>query len=196
VSSCISFRNVSAEETDETSYIKLYKESGSTLHGDSLPTPGLELQTAVVEAAHSHGLITIAHALSLEDTLTVLKAGTDGMAHTFYDKAPTEELLEAYKKNNAFLIPTLCASATIIGEESESSKKHIGHELAEKVLDESGKTCFGGRMKIAKEGCKAEFAHETVKMVKKHGLDIIWFVLPLLFVLTYLSSKISNLILI
>jgi hypothetical protein len=96
------------------------------------------------------------------------------MAHTFYDKAPTQELLEAYKKNNSFLIPTLCASATLIGEESESSEKHVGHQLAEKVLDETGKTCFCGRMKIAKEGCKAEFAYETVKMVKRHGLDIIW----------------------
>jgi hypothetical protein len=116
------------------------------------------------------------------------------MAHTFYDKAPTEELLEAYKKNNSFLIPTLCASATLIGEESESSGKHVEHQLAVKVLDESGKTCFCGRMKIAKEGCKAEFAHETVKRVKKHGLDIIWFVLlPYSFTpCLNLSSKFSN----
>lgn len=128
----------------------------------------------MVEAAHSHGLITIAHALSLDDTLNVLKSGTDGMAHTFFDKPPMQELLEAYKKNNAFLIPTLCAIATAIGEETTSSAKHVGHELAEKVLDESEKTCFCGRMKIAKEGCKAEFAYETVKMVKRHGLDIIW----------------------
>jgi hypothetical protein len=98
------------------------------------------------------------------------------MAHTFYDKAPTEELLEVYKKNDSFLIPTLVASATFTGAENESSKEHVEHELAARVLDANGKTCFCGRIKMAKEGCRVEFAYETVRMVKSHGLDIIWFV--------------------
>lgn len=96
------------------------------------------------------------------------------MAHTFYDRTPASQLLEVYKKNNTFLISTICASGILIREESASSEKHIGHKLAEKVLGE--KTCFYGKMKIIKEGYKAEFTYEMVKMVKGHGLDIIWFV--------------------
>jgi hypothetical protein len=85
------------------SYIKLMQECGAALVFAELPTPSLELQTAIVNAAHSHNLITVAHALSLSDTLSVLKAGTDGLAHSFCDQAPTKALVDAYKKNKFLL---------------------------------------------------------------------------------------------
>lgn len=93
-------------------------ESGSIMaHTGLLPTPSIELQASVVASAHTHGQITLAHALSLTDTLAVLKAGTDGLAHCFCDERPTQELVDAYKKNNSFLVPTLTVVATLTGEE-------------------------------------------------------------------------------
>ena len=96
------------------------------------------------------------------------------MAHTFYDTAPTDELLELYKKNNTFLIPTLGASATFTGAEVECSKELAEHHLAKRVLNEHGKACFCGRIMTAKEGSSPEFAYQTVRLLKKHGIDIIW----------------------
>ena len=93
-------------------------ESGSIMaHIGPLPTPSIALQASVIASAHAHGKITLAHALSMKDTLAVLEAGTDGLAHCFCDEMPTRELVEAYKKHNSFLIPTLIVVATLTGEE-------------------------------------------------------------------------------
>jgi hypothetical protein len=97
------------------SYIKLMQECGAALVFDELPTPSLELQTAIVKAAHSHNLITVAHALSLSDIFSVLKAGTDRLAHSVCDQAPAKELVDAYKKNNSFLVTTLVVCVTMTG---------------------------------------------------------------------------------
>jgi hypothetical protein len=158
------------------SYIKLMQECGAALVFDKLPTPSLELQTAIVNAAHPHNLITIAHALSLSDTLAVLKARTDGLAHSFCDQPPTKELVEAYKRNNSFLITTLVVCATMTGEEKDSSELYVGRELSGKVLDEGSKTCFCGRMMVGKGECKVGFAYETARLLKEEGIDIIWLV--------------------
>jgi hypothetical protein len=91
------------------------QECDAALVFDELPTPSLALQTSIVQAAHSHNLITIAHALCLSDTLAVLKAGTDGLAHSFCDQPPTKELVGAYKRNDSFLITTLVVCATMMG---------------------------------------------------------------------------------
>lgn len=82
-------------------------ESGSGL---SLETelPDIKLQEAVIEAAHARGLVVVAHALAHDDTVAILTAGVDGMTHTFCDKPPTKELIEAYKLNNALVKSGCC----------------------------------------------------------------------------------------
>jgi imidazolonepropionase-like amidohydrolase len=143
------------------------------MRGATFPAPSLELQTAVIQAAHAHGLVAVAHALSYQDTLTVLKAGVDGMTHTFYNGAPIQELLDFYKKNNCFVVPTLCAGATFMGTDVETSKKLAAEDLAQRVLDEDTKTCFCGRLMSANETCKPEYVYETVRMIKENGLAIL-----------------------
>jgi len=158
---------------DGADYIKLVQESGSVMHGPPLPVPSSEIQAAVVSAAHKHGKIAVAHALSQEATMIVLGAGVDGLAHCFADEPPNEALVVAYRKNNSFLIPTLVVASTLTGEEVASSEKHVAHPFVGKVLDEEGKTCFCKKMMLAKGNAKVEFAYETVRMLKKAGFDII-----------------------
>ncbi|KAE8447788.1 hypothetical protein EG329_010182 [Mollisiaceae sp. DMI_Dod_QoI] len=123
-------------------HIKLMQESGSALLGDPIPVPSPELQAAVVKAAHKHGLVTVAHALSQKETMLALEAGVDGLAHCFCDQPPIPELVAAYKKHNSFLIPTLVIASSLTGEENESLKEHSEHHLTEKLLDEERKSCF------------------------------------------------------
>lgn len=148
-------------------------ESGAGLLGDPLPLPSLELQSALVQAAHKHSLITLAHALTQKDTMGILAAGTDGLAHCFCDEASRNELLAAYRKNNSFLIPTLVVSATMTGEEKESTAHFAQHPLFGRFLDDSGKSCFCGRMMMGKEGCRSEYSYQTVKMLHEGGIDIV-----------------------
>lgn len=74
--------------------------------GQKFNLPSIKLQTAVVKATHNHGLVTAAHAMSLEDTLDILQAGVDGLAYTFSVEPPTRELIEAHEANNTFCIPS------------------------------------------------------------------------------------------
>jgi len=85
---------------DAVDYIKLMHESGAGLMVKPI-LPDIKLQEAVIEAAHAAGLVVVAHALAHDDTVAILKAGVDGLTHTFMDKPPTEELIAAYKLNNA-----------------------------------------------------------------------------------------------
>jgi imidazolonepropionase-like amidohydrolase len=98
---------------DGADYIKLMNESGAAV-GLDLPLLSLTVQTAVADAAHAHGLVTVAHALTGNDTLAVLHAGVDGLTHCFFDKPMNELVLAAYKRNNAWCNPTLVAIGPFI----------------------------------------------------------------------------------
>ena len=145
--------------------------------GQSFNLPSLSLQSAVVKAAHEHGLLAVAHSLSLEDTLAILKTGVDGMAHTFADKPPTEELLEAYKKNGAFCVPTLgaLASATTEGKTLQQVFAHDPRvaDLIEETQRENMCRC----MEFAAKTSKLENAYESVRQLRSAGIDILWYVL-------------------
>jgi hypothetical protein len=86
---------------DGADYIKLMNESGAAV-GLDLSFRPLTVQTAVFDAAHAHGLVAVAHALTRNDTLAVLHAGVD--AHCFFNKPMNELVLAAYKRNNACVI--------------------------------------------------------------------------------------------
>lgn len=105
--------------------------------------------------------------------MTVLNAGVDGLAHCFCDSSPTAELLAAYEKNRSFCVPALVVVATLTGEEVEGSKELVGRDGVRGLLGEEGRSCFCGRMMMAREGCKIEFAYETVRMLKAGGVDIV-----------------------
>lgn len=149
-------------------------ESGSVMaYTGSLPTPSISLQSSIISSAHNNGLITLAHALSQADTLAVLSAGTDALAHCFCDEPPSSTLVAAYKKHNSFLIPTLIVAATLTGEDTEGSLEWVGGPLAQKHLDEDSKTCFCQRMMMGKQECKVEYAYQTVRLLRESGVHIV-----------------------
>lgn len=62
-------------------YIKLMQENCCSLAfpTNSIPSATLELQTAVVDAAHKNGLKALGHATAIENTEIILKSGADGL---------------------------------------------------------------------------------------------------------------------
>lgn len=157
---------------ENVDYIKLMHESG-TLIGTTLTMPSLDLQKAVIDEAHKAGLITVAHATGLEDTLAILGAGVDGLAHTIIDQPPTEQLIAAYKKNNAHCNPTLCAmgSATTEGQAMQEAFAHdprVKHLLGETERHRMCQ-CMGFAQQY-----QIENAYESVRQLKKAGVTILW----------------------
>ena len=96
-------------------YIKMMNEGGEALglKAEGIVQLSADVQAAVCAAARKRGLIVVAHAVSRKDTLAVLEAGVHGLAHTFYDKPITPEVIAAYKKNNAWCNPTLAGIGSL-----------------------------------------------------------------------------------
>ncbi|KAJ4176817.1 hypothetical protein NW767_015323 [Fusarium falciforme] len=95
------------------SYIKMFHELGDTL-GMKLPSPPIDVQNAVVKAAHEAGVIAVGHALSYTGAMDLLEAGVDGFTHIFLDEPPNDHFIKIMKSRNVHCNPTLslCASQT------------------------------------------------------------------------------------
>ena len=154
-------------------YIKLMHESGTSM-GWPLAKPTVELQRIIVEEANKRGYQTVAHATSLQDTLEVLEAGVNGLTHTMCDQPPTQELVDAYKKNNAWINPTLATIASLTAEGRELQEKFAHDPRVKGLIGEAGVQNMCNCMGFAAQNGKVEFAYESVRMLKKAGVDILW----------------------
>jgi imidazolonepropionase-like amidohydrolase len=162
-----------AKREMQPDYIKLMHESGTPM-GMQLKKPSVELQRTIVEEAKKRGCLTVAHALSLQDTLEVLEAGVNGLTHTMCDQPPTQELVNAYKRNNAWLNPTLAAIGSLTTEGKRLQERFAHDPRVQGLISEEavGKLCDCMGF-AAKSGAKAEYAYESVRMLKKAGIDIV-----------------------
>jgi len=152
-------------------------ESGSSMGAVfSKPTP--ELQALVIREAHAHGKVAIAHSLAMADTIEILDAGIDGLAHTFYDQPPTEDLVQAYKRGNAWLNPTLAAIGSLTTEGKATAERFAHDKRVEGKIGEQelGRLCMC--MNFKAETSKVEYAYESVRQLKAAGIDIIWYDMP------------------
>ncbi|KAF2170628.1 hypothetical protein M409DRAFT_19444 [Zasmidium cellare ATCC 36951] len=158
---------------DGADYIKILHESGAPFAMD-LPRMPTSVVNAITDEAHTAGLTTLAHAFTIRDTLEVLSLGVDGTAHVAFDKPPTNELIEAFRKNDSFCIPTL----TVIGSctaESRSMQEGYAHDArVKRLLVEGGqeKLCQCSAMTSANDGSLRNGV-ETVRRLKDAGIDII-----------------------
>jgi imidazolonepropionase-like amidohydrolase len=153
-------------------YIKLMHESGISM-GLQLSKPSVELERIIIEESHKRGYLTVAHALCLQDTLEVLEAGVDGLTHTMIDQPPTQELVDAYKKNNAWLNPTLAVVGSLTTEGKELQHRFAHDKRVEGLIGEKEVGNMCNCMAFAAGKGKVEYAYESVKMLKKAGIDIV-----------------------
>ena len=142
--------------------------------GAKFPTPTQEMQTSVVNVAHAHGLKVIGHALSLEDTLILLRSGIDGTAHTFFDQLPTDELIQAYRATNAWCCPTLVLAASLTGDAASETKNFAHHPHVSKRLPDSSRESLCKCFNQKGPNCNLENACESVRALKAAGIDIVW----------------------
>jgi imidazolonepropionase-like amidohydrolase len=158
---------------DGADYIKLMHESGAAM-GAQFVKPSLEIQEALIDEAHKQGVVAICHSLAMADHIEILNAGVDGMAHTFFDAEPSDELVAAYKKNGAWLNPTLAAVGSLTTEGKELAEKfahdpRVGDDLL--GVEERERMCQC--LSFSKPGSKVEYAYESVRVLKAAGIDII-----------------------
>ncbi|KAL5117082.1 hypothetical protein ACEQ8H_005041 [Pleosporales sp. CAS-2024a] len=153
-------------------YIKLMHESGRVM-GQPMTQPTMELQRIIIDEARARGYLTVAHATSLQDTLQVLQAGVNGLTHTFCDQPPTQEMIHAYKKNNAWLNPTLAAMGSLTTEGKDLQHQFAHDPRVQGLMDQDKLANLCACMAFAADHGKVEYAYESVKMLKAAGIDII-----------------------
>ncbi|OAG40605.1 hypothetical protein AYO21_05101 [Fonsecaea monophora] len=156
-------------------YIKLMQENccSLALPTNSIPVATLELQTAVVKAAHENGLPCVGHALSADMTEIVLKAGADGLTHTFVDQPLPENITALYKETNAFVIPTFVVLASLTNELQDVRERFADLAFKKGVIDEVTKQNMIEVLGMKAPTAKMEYAYDTVAKLKKEGIDVV-----------------------
>ncbi|TQN65202.1 Imidazolonepropionase [Colletotrichum shisoi] len=82
----------------------MFHEVGDSL-GMDLPRPPLDIQKAVVDAAHKYSVIATGHALSYAGAMDLLRAGADGMTHIFLDQPPSDDYIQLMLDNKPHCNP-------------------------------------------------------------------------------------------
>jgi imidazolonepropionase-like amidohydrolase len=116
---------VEARIREGSDFIKLVVESGEA-HGMEFPTLSADTVEAVVEAAHAHDRLAIAHTGTREEARLAINAGADGLAHAFGDAPLDEALRNRLAEDGRFVVPTL----TVIGgphvQSNVAAMEHAG----------------------------------------------------------------------
>lgn len=90
---------VAARVAEGSQLLKIIVESRRpTLDGPTI--------RALVDAAHRHGLLAVAHAQRIKDTRLAVEGGVDGLVHIVSDEALDDELVAAIIRAGIFVVPT------------------------------------------------------------------------------------------
>lgn len=153
-------------------YTKLMHEGGGAM-GRRFPKPAPALQRAVVEATHAAGRVAVAHAMARADTLEVLRLGVDGLAHTFLDAPPDDEVVAAYRAAGAWVNPTLAALGSFTTEGRALAERFAHDPRVEGKLTPQAVANLCGCMAFAKEGTTVQNAYDTIRRLHEEGVPVI-----------------------
>jgi imidazolonepropionase-like amidohydrolase len=83
-------------------------------HAGKLPKIPIEISTAIIQAAHRHGLKVVAHIFYLQDAKQLTAAGIDGLAHSVRDGPVDDELIRLMKQHGTWqMAATLSREASM-----------------------------------------------------------------------------------
>ncbi|HVF38479.1 MAG TPA: amidohydrolase family protein [Gemmatimonadaceae bacterium] len=105
--------------SEGSDYIKILYEPGAPL----FTTISRETLSAVVAAAHAEGVLALVHVSSVEGARDAVRAGADGLAHSFGDSLIEDALAKEIAARSVFVTPTLSIFAAF-------QRKPIGPALA------------------------------------------------------------------
>jgi imidazolonepropionase-like amidohydrolase len=101
-------------------YIKIMIEDGSVMGTPGIAVLDPDTITAAARAAHDHGKLAIAHALTAAAARTAVSAGVDGLAHLFVDRAVTTDDMRAIRESGVFVTPCLVVNASLLGRSDDA----------------------------------------------------------------------------
>ncbi|EXJ78057.1 hypothetical protein A1O3_09218 [Capronia epimyces CBS 606.96] len=166
---------VKNHQANGADYIKLMQENccSLALPTGAIPVATLELQTAVVKAAHAAGLPVVGHALSVDMTEVVLKAGADGLTHTFIDQPPPQSIIDLYRQTGAFVIPTLTVLSSLTAELQDVREKFAEIAGRKEIVNDFTKQNMVEVIGMKDPAAQLDYAFQTVAKLKQEGIDVV-----------------------
>jgi imidazolonepropionase-like amidohydrolase len=150
-------------------YVKILIEGGEVLGHPGLP----ELSTAIIEetvaAAHDHGKMALAHALTIVNAERAVRAGVDGLAHVFIDRPHTNEIVRLIARSHSFVTPCLTLNSSIMGG---NGKALADDPRVAPKLSPAWRKSLSGSMNTW-HGNTFQSVLETVAALHEAGVDIL-----------------------
>jgi imidazolonepropionase-like amidohydrolase len=160
---------VDKQVANGSDYIKIFIEDGTTIGFPELRVTSNETLLAAVNEAHHLGKMAIAHVTTVDGGQKAISAGVDGLAHLFFDRQPSPELIAAIASSGSFVIPTLVTLSSAFGNSAAelAADKRVSSRLSRKWLNSLSRS-----MNVYPQG-KLKDAYASVMALHKAGVDIL-----------------------
>lgn len=150
-------------------YIKFMVDDGSIEGHPGLPMLDQATLNAGVAEAKRHGMLTVAHTLTVDATRMCIEAGIDGLVHLFMDQPHTDEIISLIKDAGIFVAPCVVLNASMMGI--------TGAELADDPrvasrLDEQWEKTLRSSFNHYPQG-SIETVLATVRALNHAGVDLL-----------------------
>ncbi|TDV38599.1 amidohydrolase family protein [Actinophytocola oryzae] len=107
---------VARRMAEGSQYLKIF--AGRLTPGDGRPCLDTDTVAALVEAARTNGVLSIAHAVDQAAARAAVAAGVDGLAHLFVDEKPEPPFIDEIVSAGVFVVPTLTMLESLCGRPS------------------------------------------------------------------------------
>ncbi|MEB3023145.1 amidohydrolase family protein [[Mycobacterium] crassicus] len=114
---------VEARIAEGADFIKLLIDDGTAI-GHASPSLTQDMAAAIVDEAHKHALLAVAHATSRDGAAQAVAAGVDGLVHMFIDRPADDEIIEQIVQSGVFVVPTLCTMGSMAGDITGEAVAH------------------------------------------------------------------------
>jgi imidazolonepropionase-like amidohydrolase len=160
---------VAQRVAEGSDYIKIMIEEGGVLASPGLPMLDNDTLAAAVRAAHDHGKLVVAHALTIEATQQAIAAGVDGLTHLFLDRPHTPEIIDAIAGSGVFVTACLCLNSSIMGGSGAdfAADPRVGPKLSPEWLD-----TLSGRFNTYPQG-DFDDVLASIAALREAGVDIL-----------------------
>ena len=162
-------RFVGKQVASGADYVKVFIEEGTTVGSPGLRVIDDETLFTAVNEAHHLGKMAIAHVTSFEGGVRAIAAGVDGLAHLFFDRQPSPELIATIASSRSFVTPTLVTLSSAFGNSASAlaSDQRVRSRLSKKWLESLSRSA-----NVYPQG-RLEDAFASVIALHKAGVDIL-----------------------
>ncbi|MDR6993267.1 CIA30 family protein [Luteimonas sp. 3794] len=163
---------IAARLAEGDDFIKLIVEDLSGYAtGRTLPTLSAAQVRAVVDAAHAHGRIAVAHASTQASAREVLDAGIDGFVHVADDAVASDAFVADAAGRDVFVVPTLVVIASVAG--MDTGRRLADDPALSPWLTQEQRDSLGARMSTRPRARRIVDAIDSVRRLHAAGVTIL-----------------------